>query len=63
MEKNRVQIGLRTTEEIDAKLTAFSEDCGISKNAAINMLIRLGLKAFEATPATSQEGRSQSHNS
>lgn len=62
MEKNRIQIGLRTTEEIDAELTAFSEECGISKNAAINILIRLGLRAFQANPATPQEGRSTSRN-
>jgi len=63
MEKNRIQIGLRVSEEIDLKLSDFAEDCGISKNAAINILIRLGLRAFEAGPANFQESQAPSRDS
>ena len=43
-----IQTGLRISEELDEKIQQVANECDLSKNSAMKMLIRLGLKACES---------------
>ena len=42
-----IQTGLRISESLNEKVIRIAEDCDISKNSAIKMLIGMGIKAYE----------------
>ena len=44
---DRIQIGLRVTEDMQRKLDNYAASWDVSKNAAINVLLNIGIQAYE----------------
>lgn len=47
---DNIQTGFRVAENMNRDIEAIAAECGMSKNAAMRMLMSIGIKVYQESP-------------